>query len=152
MGEVVKRVVAWAGAAVVAVVLTGCSIEPTPSTTSTVTSESGSTRATEPLAFGTFAPKAGISGDLFVEGVGEDVVGRLSSFHGGGSQLRLLLTDSDDVKVGGCLPPEASTASVEGSPAGPTSTLLSQSALTLKAVLFPVLAGESSSGNARTLT
>jgi len=68
MGEVVKRVVAWAGAAVVAVVLTGCSIEPTPSTTSTVTSESGSTRATEPLAFGTFTPKAGISGDLFVEG------------------------------------------------------------------------------------
>lgn len=123
MGGVVKRVVVWAGAAVAAVVvLTGCSIGSTPTTTSTAVSVSGSTRATEPLAFGAFAPTSGISGDLFVEGVGEDVGVRLSSFDGGGSQLRLLLTDSEDVKVGGCLPPEASTASVGGSPAGPTST------------------------------
>ncbi len=117
-----KRVVAWAGAAVVAVVLTGCSIESNPSTTSTVASVSESTPVTETLAVGAFTPTAGISGDLFVEAVGEDVVVRLSSFHGGGSQLRLFLTDSDDVKVGDCLPPEASTASVGGSPAGPTST------------------------------
>lgn len=120
----VRRVVIWLGVVGLGVGLVGCSAQDAPAPRRVASHSEGPSQspATQPLAFGTFAPGAGISGDMFVEAAGADIVVRLSSFNTGGQALRLVLTDSTQVELATCVPSDANTASVGGTPAGPTST------------------------------
>lgn len=119
-----RRVLVWLSVVGLGVGLAGCSVQgsPPPSPVSSQLESPTPSLETQSLAFGTFTPAAGISGDVFVEAAGPDIVVRLSSFNSGGHALRFVLTDSAQLALASCVPREASTASVGGTPAGPTST------------------------------
>lgn len=104
--------------------LLGCSSgnEPLERSSAAAAHTGSPTAVDRPLAFGTFSPQGGISGDVFVEAMGADIVVRLASFHTEEAGVRLVLTDGDSLEVGGCISADAAVASVGGSPAGPTST------------------------------
>lgn len=119
-----RRVLVWLCVVGLGVGVAGCSAQGSPAPKAAVSRSASPTptSAAQPLAFGTFTPATGISGDVFVEAAGPDIVVRLSSFNSGGQALRFVLTDSAQLELASCVPREAATARVGGTPAGPTST------------------------------
>lgn len=77
--------------------------------------------ASRELATGVFTPAEGVSGRVTVESLDGTLVLTLDSFRSGAEQLRLLLVDADPAALTSCVPDAAATASVGGTPAGPSS-------------------------------
>jgi hypothetical protein len=120
-----KRVVAVTASMLILVAATGCTGS-SPAADDDTSSATATATATVPpqktLAYGAFAPANGVSGTVTVAQVDDTVTVTLDSFRDGGHPSRLLLVDAAADGIGSCIPDAVATASVGGSPAGPTSS------------------------------
>lgn len=95
--------------------------EPSTPPHSTTGTSASAEAASQPLAYGTFTPANGVSGNASIERADDALTLTLNSFHNGGPTARLVLVDVDPVQLADCIPGDAKTASVGGTPAEPKS-------------------------------
>lgn len=107
-----------------ALTLAGCTSTDSPpaSTDTTTVAEDSSVEEPIGLARGTFVSTHGVKGDVTVEQTANLVSVRLTSYSSGGNQLRLQFVDVPVDALSECVPESATTASVGGTPAGPSSS------------------------------
>lgn len=116
-------------AAMIGMTAVGCTAAPdgagAPTSTATHTRADApptTDAASEPLAYGWFAPANGVSGNASIERAADALTVTLNSFSNGGPTARLVLVDAAPEQLAECIPADAVTASVSGTPTGPKSS------------------------------